>query len=54
MNAASLVSALAVTLYFIVGSRLEENKLVAIHGDAYRDYMGQVPGLLPLPWKRLK
>lgn len=54
MNAASLVSALAITLYFIVGSKLEEKKLIAIHGDAYRDYMGRVPGLVPLPWKRLK
>ncbi|HET6720810.1 MAG TPA: hypothetical protein VFH22_14245, partial [Rhodocyclaceae bacterium] len=29
MNAASFVSASAITLYFVIGSRLEENKLVA-------------------------
>ena len=53
MNAPFLVSALVITLYFVIGSRLEENKLVALHGDAYREYRRRVPGLLPLPWKRL-
>lgn len=53
MNAPLLVSAVAVTLYFIIGSRLEERKLVATYGDRYRRYMTNVPGLLPLPWKYL-
>lgn len=48
-----LVSTIAITIYFIVGSRLEERKLLAIHGDAYRRYMERVPGLVPMPWKRL-
>jgi len=48
-----LVSALAITLYFVLGSRLEERKLIAVHGDTYRRYRAKVPGLLPLPWKRL-
>lgn len=53
MNAAMLVSALAITLYFVLGSWLEEQKLIAIHGDTYRRYRERVPGLLPLPWKYL-
>lgn len=53
MNAAMLVSALAITLYFVLGSRLEEKKLIAIHGDIYRRYRERVPGLIPLPWKWL-
>jgi protein-S-isoprenylcysteine O-methyltransferase Ste14 len=53
MHAATLVSALAITLYFVVGSRLEEHKLIAYHGERYRRYMRRVPGLLPLPWRRL-
>ena len=53
MNAAMLVSALAITIYFVAGSWLEEQKLIAIHGDAYRRYRAKVPGLLPLPWKWL-
>ncbi len=53
MNAAMLVSALAITIYFVAGSWLEEKKLIAIHGDTYRRYRERVPGLVPLPWKHL-
>ena len=52
-NAPLLLSAVAITLYFIVGARLEEQKLIAMHGDAYRRYMAKVPALIPLPWKSL-
>jgi protein-S-isoprenylcysteine O-methyltransferase Ste14 len=54
MNPALLLSALAITLYFVVGSRLEEKKLLALHGEMYRRYLARVPGLLPLPWKYLR
>lgn len=54
MNAPMLVTAVAITLYFAIGSWFEERKLVAIHGDAYRRYREKVPALLPLPWKFLK
>jgi methanethiol S-methyltransferase len=53
MNGSLLVSAIAITAYFALGSRLEERKLVALHGDAYRKYLARVPGLCPLPWKFL-
>ena len=53
MTPATLLSATMLTLYFFVGSRLEETKLLAYHGEIYRRYMGQVPGLFPLPWKKL-
>jgi protein-S-isoprenylcysteine O-methyltransferase Ste14 len=53
MSLSMLLSALLMTAYFIVGSRLEERKLVAYHGARYRRYMAQVAGLLPLPWKYL-
>lgn len=53
MNPAMLLSALAITLYFAIGSWFEERKLIAIHGDAYRRYREKVPALLPLPWKYL-
>jgi protein-S-isoprenylcysteine O-methyltransferase Ste14 len=53
MNEAMLLSALLMTAYFVVGSRLEERKLIAYHGDTYRRYMEKVAGLLPLPWKTL-
>lgn len=42
-----------VTLYLIIGSRLEERKLIAYHGEVYREYSKRVAGLFPLPWKLL-
>ena len=52
-SATTLLSSVLITLYFVIGSRLEEKKLLAYHGDAYRRYMARVPGLIPLPWKSL-
>lgn len=43
----SLATAAWATLYFVVGARLEETRLVARYGDAYRRYRRQVPFLLP-------
>jgi protein-S-isoprenylcysteine O-methyltransferase Ste14 len=53
MNPALLLSAVLVSAYFFVGSRLEEAKLLRYHGAAYARYMGCVGGLIPLPWKFL-
>jgi len=53
LNAPMLVSTALASLYFVVGSRLEERKLKVYHGEAYAHYCRKVPGLLPLPWKRL-
>ena len=53
MDAATLVSALAMSAYFVIGLRLEEAKLVVEFGVAYRDYQQRVGGLVPLPWKTL-
>ena len=54
MNAAMLITAILMTLYFVIGSRLEERKLLRYHGEVYRRYRRQVPGLVPLPWKYLR
>lgn len=53
MTPALLLSALAITLYFVVGSRFEERKLLALHGEKYRRYRARVPALFPLPGKML-
>ncbi len=53
MSLAWFITCVLATLYFIVGSRWEENKLIAEYGDVYRRYRARVPGLIPLPWKYL-
>ena len=54
MNVSMLITAVLITLYFVIGSRLEERKLLRYHGDVYRRYRERVPGLIPLPWKYLR
>ena len=54
MNAAWLLAASIVTFYLIIGSRMEETKLVARYGSAYRRYCRRVPGLIPMPRRYLK
>jgi protein-S-isoprenylcysteine O-methyltransferase Ste14 len=53
MDPARLISALCLTSYLVLGSRLEERKLLLYHGDAYRYYRQRVPGLIPRPWRFL-
>ena len=53
MNGPLLIGAGLITLYFVLGSRLEEAKLIEYHGDVYRRYRERVPALLPSPWRRL-
>ncbi|MEN8170611.1 MAG: hypothetical protein ABFS08_10355 [Pseudomonadota bacterium] len=53
MDPIMLTSAIMLTLYFIVGSRLEERKLVQYHGEIYERYRKKVPGLVPRPWRYL-
>lgn len=44
---------LLVTAYFIIGSAMEEKKLIRYHGEVYRKYQKKVAGVIPLPWKIL-
>jgi len=53
MHSNQLLIYTLVTLYLFIGSRLEERKLIAYHGEAYREYRKRVAGLAPLPWKIL-
>ena len=49
----SLVSTMMITAYLIVGSRLEDKKLIAEFGPGYADYIQRVPGLFPIPGKSI-
>lgn len=40
---------ISATLYFIIGSRMEEKRLLNIFGQEYARYQAQVPWLLPFP-----
>ncbi len=53
MDPAMLLSAAMITAYFVIGSRLEEGKLLVYHGPAYAEYRRRVPGLVPRPWRFL-
>ncbi|MCC6724721.1 MAG: isoprenylcysteine carboxylmethyltransferase family protein [Saprospiraceae bacterium] len=49
-NDAALAFSMISTIYLIIGSRLEEEKLVAQFGKAYQKYQREVPMLVPRRW----
>lgn len=53
LHATQLFTYTLFTAYLIIGSRIEERKLIVHYGEAYRQYCQQVPGLFPLPWRWL-
>ncbi len=53
MDQAFLTAAIVTTVYLIVGSRIEERRLVRLFGERYRAYRRAVPGLFPLPWRSI-
>lgn len=53
MDPARLLSALMITGYLLLGSRLEERKLLVYHGTLYQRYRARVPGLIPRPHRYL-
>ena len=47
LDAPGLAAAIILTLYLLFGAWLEERKLVATYGEAYRAYQREVPMLIP-------
>ena len=50
----TIMNNLVISGYFVVGSYLEELKLVREFGDQYRNYQQTVPILFPWRWLRMK
>jgi protein-S-isoprenylcysteine O-methyltransferase Ste14 len=49
MTASLLAMNIALTIYILIGSTLEERRLLGEFGVAYAEYQRQVPKLIPLP-----
>ena len=47
MTGTWLVSCLCMTLYLVLGSRLEEKRILRYHPASYADYCLIVPALIP-------
>lgn len=54
MSLSWFITSVLASLYFIIGSRWEEDKLIQEYGDVYRQFQKRVPGLIPRPWKYLR
>jgi methanethiol S-methyltransferase len=52
LDAASLVANAVLTVYIVVGTLLEERKLVHEFGDAYTRYQERVSPFVPFKWLR--
>lgn len=46
-NDAMLITNIVITLYTLIAIRFEEQKLIRQYGEAYKEYMKKVPGILP-------
>lgn len=53
MSTLWLLSCICITVYLIIGSKLEDNKLLAEFGETYHYYKQKVPGLVIIPGRYL-
>ena len=53
LDSTQFFTAVMITIYLVIGSRLEEGRLLNEFGEKYGAYQKRVPGLMPLPWRYL-
>lgn len=54
MDVSAMVVNVILTIYLIVGTVLEEKKLVSEFGEKYRNYQEKVSMLIPYKWLKEK
>lgn len=54
LDTSAVVQNIILTLYLIIGTYLEEQKLVTEFGQEYRDYQKNVSMLVPVKWMKSK
>jgi protein-S-isoprenylcysteine O-methyltransferase Ste14 len=54
LDVSALITNIILTAYFIVGTVLEERKLLLEYGEAYRRYQKQVSMLVPFKYLRAR
>ncbi len=54
LNIATLTTNLVLSAYIVVGTHLEERKLVIEFGDEYRRYQDQVSMFIPMKWLSIR
>jgi len=50
LNIGTIVVNLVLSAYLVIGTLLEERKLVLEFGDRYREYQGRVSMFMPIKW----
>jgi protein-S-isoprenylcysteine O-methyltransferase Ste14 len=50
MNTSALITSIVLTVYLIVGTLMEERKLLMEFGEEYREYQRRVSMLFPIKW----
>jgi protein-S-isoprenylcysteine O-methyltransferase Ste14 len=54
LDITALITNIILSVYVVIGTLLEERKLIAEFGDAYRDYQQKVSMLFPYKWMKRK
>ena len=54
LNAAGIVVNVVLSAYLVIGTLLEERKLVLEFGDRYREYQRRVSMFIPFKWLNLR